>query len=50
MDFNLIVHLFAVGLFSMYVVFAVFAKDDLKEIKYLVWALVILVANLPESF
>lgn len=49
MNFGIIVDLFALVLFSIYVVAAVFAKDDLKEVKYLAWALVILLVNLSEN-
>ena len=49
MNFGIIVDLFALVIFIISVGAAVFAKDDLKEVKYLAWALIILLTNLSDN-
>jgi len=44
-----IIDLFALGIFTLNVGLAIFAKDDLKEIKYLAWATIVLLANMFDN-
>ena len=47
--FNIIADLFALGVFTLLVSGAAFTKEDAKEIKYLLWALVVLLANIFDN-
>jgi len=49
MNLSIIVDLFALGVFTLNVAAAVITKDDLKEIKYLAWAIVVLLANVFDN-
>jgi len=49
MNLDNIIDLFALGIFTLNVVLAVITKDDLKEIKYLAWAIVVLLANMFDN-
>lgn len=49
MNLSIIIDLFALGVFALSVGAAVIAKDDLKEIKYLAWAIVVLLANMFDN-
>jgi hypothetical protein len=49
MNLDNIVDLFALGVFTLNVAAAVITKDDLKEIKYLAWAIVVLLANMSDN-
>lgn len=49
LDFNITADLFALGIFTLLVSGAVFTKEDAKEIKYLLWALLVLLANLFDN-
>ncbi len=49
MNLSIIADLFALGVFTLNVAAAVITKDDLKEIKYLAWATVVLLANMFDN-
>lgn len=48
-NFNIITDLFALGIFTLLVSIAIFTKEDAKETNYLLWALVVLLANLFDN-